>query len=732
MPPKRRGKSKAAEGRKRKGKEKEGETPPKKKLASDDEMEILQEEIDPAIEITADDLPSTSADGKGRGGPPQFVLDFIQKNSNEKDYDDRPSCSRDTGERREIPQFVVNIIEKKANERALAESEKFSSSGVLHDEGDKRAATMRELTTLFRILSRGRYEEITEGEAAVAISNTGTDERRNMEGEKEREESSSESEDEWEEMELADPGSETEGSNKKIEVRVTGGGAGKQKVDWKTKWLRTEVNRRVRENRADLEKTLFLSLLAHCRYLTRAALDEQLLPSLMLTTVPSGYQSLLGHSVQQEDLTKLLKWFKNAFRPSRESILAIPKGGYRFGLTARLERLVEEKKYEDCTDAALFLFALFHSFEWTTRLVKNFSVHLPWEKEDKRNGRNGKKGVVNAWVEVWMNGDKKWTSIDPLSGVIMKDEEVEERLAQPLQYTIAVDNKFGVREIAFRFASGFSTPKFRKRRKIDDWIKETLSIPSFHSDGFRARAEDVEFHSRIDDRPVPSRISELKGHPLYVLEKDLKKYEGVYPRDKLPVAVVRNEKVFLRSDVYHLQGSINWIKFGREIKEGEEPYKTVSKRAKVAGGPTESLPLYGYWQTRRYQVPKIVDGKIPHNEFGNIYMYRPEMCPEGGVHLHFPGMMAMARNLDLQAVPAVIGWQCQGGRNVPILDGAVVLEKDVKMFKEEMKKRVKEEEEKELKKREKRIWGNWRRLIIGAIRWKDMNERFLKKKEDNF
>lgn len=37
---------------------------------------------------------------------------------------------------------------------------------------------MRELLTLLRILSRGRYEEISEGQTAMAISNTGTDERR--------------------------------------------------------------------------------------------------------------------------------------------------------------------------------------------------------------------------------------------------------------------------------------------------------------------------------------------------------------------------------------------------------------------------------------------------------------------------------------------------------------------------------------------------------------------------
>ncbi|GMT23580.1 hypothetical protein PFISCL1PPCAC_14877, partial [Pristionchus fissidentatus] len=697
-------KNRGAIGKKRKGKKKDDEEiPSKKKLNSDDDIEILEEGIDPTIESKVDDRPSTSRDTVDR---------------------------RDTVERKGVPQFVMDIIQKGSNARAATVPEQLSSSMIYQEEGDKRAATMRELMTLHRILSRGRYEEISEGEADMAIHNTSTEERREVHEEDSNESSSSENE--WEEMELADPEGEDEGNNKNIEVRVKGSAA-KGKVDWKTKWLRTEVNRSVRENRNDVEKVMFLSLLAHCRYLTRCALDEQLLPSVMLTLIPSGYQSLVGHSVDEKNLIKSIKWFKDAFRPSRETTVATPTNGYRFGMTARLEKLAERKEYEDSTDAALLLFALFHSFEWTTRLVKNFNLRFPWQKKEgkKRGGKRREEGEGIAWVEVWMINEKKWNSIDPISGMIMKDDIVEETLNQSIQYVIAVDNKFGIREVAFRFASGFSTPKFRRRRRIEEWIKEVMAIQTFRSDGSRTRAEDYEYHCRIEDREVPTTIQELKQHPLYVMEKDLKKYEAIYPKDTQPVSVVRKERVFLRSNVYHLQGSINWVKFGREIKEGEIPYKIVSKRAKTVGGPCDSLSLYGYWQTAPYKVPKIVDGKIPHNEFGNIYMYRPEMCPEGAVHLQYPGMVSMSRRLDLQAIPAVIGWQCQGGRNVPILDGAVVLKKDVRAFKEEMKKRVKEEEEKELKKRENRVWGNWRRLIRGAMRLKNLNDRFGKKEEDH-
>lgn len=43
------------------------------------------------------------------------------------------------------------------------------------------------------------------------------------------------------------------------------------------------------------------------------------------------------------------------------------------------------------------------------------------------------------------------------------------------------------------------------------------------------------------------------------------------------------------------------------------------------------------------------------------------------------------------------GKEGKGGRSDCSLEGAVVLEKDVNAFKEEMKKRVKEEEAKEIK-----------------------------------
>lgn len=52
-----------------------------------------------------------------------------------------------------------------------------------------------------------------------------------------------------------------------------------------------------------------------------------------------------------------------------------------------------------------------------------------------------------------------------------------------------------------------------------------------------------------------------------------------------------------------------------------------------------------------------MQGKIPRNEHGNIYMYMPQMLPAGCVHLRERGTLQMAKSLDLEAVPAITGWE---------------------------------------------------------------------------
>lgn len=71
------------------------------------------------------------------------------------------------------------------------------------------------------------------------------------------------------------------------------------------------------------------------------------------------------------------------------------------------------------------------------------------------------------------------------------------------------------------------------------------------------------------------------------------------------------------------------------------------------------------------------------------------MLPKGCVHLRLPGVYQIARKLDLEAVPAIIGWEFSGGGNHPTyalphyctlvtcafsVDGCVVLEQDAEVL----------------------------------------------------
>ena len=114
------------------------------------------------------------------------------------------------------------------------------------------------------------------------------------------------------------------------------------------------------------------------------------------------------------------------------------------------------------------------------------------------------------------------------------------------------------------------------------------------------------------------------------------------------------------------------MRIGRSVKEGNQPLKMVKVRAVTLqkkravemaiadageGADADSVQqgLYAEWQTSLYIAGPIVDvskriscpnipladryicrllqGKVPKNDFGNIDLYVPSMLPEGGVHI---------------------------------------------------------------------------------------------------
>lgn len=76
----------------------------------------------------------------------------------------------------------------------------------------------------------------------------------------------------------------------------------------------------------------------------------------------------------------------------------------------------------------------------------------------------------------------------------------------------------------------------------------------------------------------------------------------------------------------------------------------------------------------------LVDGEIPKNTYGNIEIWAPHFVPQGCTHLTLPGIVKIAESININCVPALVDWEIHRGRNVPVLDGGIVLDCDVSIL----------------------------------------------------
>ncbi len=125
--------------------------------------------------------------------------------------------------------------------------------------------------------------------------------------------------------------------------------------------------------------------------------------------------------------------------------------------------------------------------------------------------------------------------------------------------------------------------------------------------------------------------------------------------------------VYRRTDIRLLASREAWIRKGRRVKDEEQPVKN---------------DLFRESQTEEY-VPVTVGEKddIPVNGFGNIEIFHDRMIPYGCVHVDAPYIKTVAKELQIQAVPAVTGFSF--GRNKhPVIEGVIVKNCDMDVLRE--------------------------------------------------
>ncbi|XP_044776933.1 DNA repair protein complementing XP-C cells isoform X2 [Neomonachus schauinslandi] len=351
-------------------------------------------------------------------------------------------------------------------------------------------------------------------------------------------------------------------------------------------------------------------------------------------------------------------------------------------------------------------------------------------------GAEREKAGVDQWLEVFCEQEEKWVCVDCVHGVVGQALACYKYATKPMTYVVGIDGDGWVRDVTQRYDPDWMTVT-RKCRVDAKWWAETLR-PYQSPLVEREKKEDSEFQAKHLGQPLPTVIGTYKNHPLYALKRHLLKYEAIYPETAAILGYCRGEAVYSRDCVHTLHSRDTWLKQARVVRLGEVPYKMVkgySNRARKARltepqlQDHNDLGLFGEWQTEEYQPPVAVDGKVPRNEFGNVYLFLPSMMPVGCVQLNLPNLHRVARKLDIDCVQAITGFDFHKGYSHPITDGYIVCEeyKDVLLAAWENEQALIEKREKE--KREKRALGNWKLLVRGLLIRERLKLRYGDKSE---
>jgi len=332
----------------------------------------------------------------------------------------------------------------------------------------------------------------------------------------------------------------------------------------------------------------------------------------------------------------------------------------------------------------------------------------------------------NSWIEVKVSGS--WMTVHLPSQSVGNIEEVERHSNDALVYVVGIDNCGKLKDLTPKYAFEWCT-KNRKWRIPGDWWHDTLH-PFLVND----EAEDVEIKGLLLERPIPTSVAGFKDHPLYVLKRHLLKFEAIYPEESQVLGYCHREPIYARECVHTLHTRETWLKQARVVKQGEEAYMSVKARPKRGQKADEErkVDVFGRWQTKVYTPPPVLDGKIQRNEYGNIELFQPSMLPKGACHIKLPGIHRIAKLLDIDFAPAMMGWDFSSGYCHPVIDGIVTAEENRTVLVAAWEQQQENNKKKQQEKREKKIYERWRLLIRGVLLKERVQKRFKTSSEDKF
>ncbi|CAE6347867.1 unnamed protein product [Rhizoctonia solani] len=350
---------------------------------------------------------------------------------------------------------------------------------------------------------------------------------------------------------------------------------------------------------------------------------------------------------------------------------------------------------------------------------------------DKQND-----GPPTLWAEVFSRPDGRWIPVDPVrgfvnrAGLFERRDQAGKRKADKLMYVVAMEEDGYARDVTARYAKNFGAHQARARARIAagrkngkvEWWDSVMRILKRPYALHRDDVEDAELSHQRALEGLPSSIGAFKDHPIYALERHLRRDEAIHPRTE--IAHFRGEPVFPRRNVLSLKPAEGWMRQGRVLRPGMQPIKMAKARASTIRKKRElevrredegeiMVGMYAEWQTELYRPPPVIDGKIPTNDFGNIDLYVPTMLPEGAVHMPQKSCAKVARKLGISFAEAVTGFEFRKRQATPIITGIVIAAENEQVFLEALASYVQSEQAKEAAKRRERVLQRWTRLVQG-------------------
>ena len=359
------------------------------------------------------------------------------------------------------------------------------------------------------------------------------------------------------------------------------------------------------------------------------------------------------------------------------------------------------------------------------------------------------------WVEVLDVAHQKWQPADPLVRNTQFNSEIYEPPASDrencMTYVVAFEADGSAKDVTRRYAKAYNS-KTRKMR-IDGplgnailggtngptgtkWWRRALRRYKKPEPTDLDQIEDTALTAAEMREPMPRNVADFKDHPVYALERHMRRHEVLVPGAERCGTVGAGsrgplESVYRRRDVRVARSRDKWYRLGREVKPGEEPVKMLPKRVtrksrfgedddpdeddpdKVGlfGDEVAGTPIYMPEQTELYEAPPVVNGKVPKNKFGNLDVYVPSMVPAGGVHIVHERAREAAFILGIDYAPALTGFHFQGRHGTAVLTGVVIPQECEEGLRAVLNGLIELDAEREEEMRTRRLLRLWSRFL---------------------